>query len=482
MKNRWYDNAVMINRDPCWSWLGAEYNSAEECRKFYEDYFSIYDGAATDILLGVFEQTALTPNPYITWRGEKYDWKTEGGIPVDYKNCEQVYKIYNCYNVYNVDPVQIFIEQINKLDKRPWFTFRMNDGHGHHDGETSWLRSSMYYEEEAAGHTLGEKYTYLSKHFNFKYRRYRTAVLDYIIQMISKYDVFGVELDFMRNPCCVDHRGDPECHKIMLDYMREVKKRVSEVEKMWGHSIKISIRTFRSPVDALILGYDVKTMVDEGLVDVVVPTPWFTADSNLLIADWRQHLGDNVAIMGGLEAANVREMGEAPKYSKAYAAAFYAEGADGIYYNNHEYGYDWQKEAWKINRDSCYKGLREFVVTHQDWTAIDGRKYWPLPLKVESEGELPLKVGKVKVTDVVKVLVEISEGEVPTLEICGREYAGEDATALIKNAPRTTEGKLPKLENAYIYDISGISTESRITLTFNGDCAVSYVNMIIDAK
>lgn len=51
VQKKWYDNAVMVNRDPNW-YGAAEGETAEECRASLENYLSKYEGAVTDVLIG----------------------------------------------------------------------------------------------------------------------------------------------------------------------------------------------------------------------------------------------------------------------------------------------------------------------------------------------------------------------------------------------------------------------------------------------
>lgn len=477
---KWYHNALMVNRDPCWYWHAIDDSSAEACRKSVENYFSLYEGAITDICLCVFEQSSLIPSDAFHWRGEKYFWKKENGIDVDYTNTP-IKNLYKCFAEYKVDAVQIFIDCMKKLGIRPWISLRMNDAHFNADA-TSFLHSEMFYEEVAAGHVIGEKYGYYGKCFDFKYPRYKNALLKYIEEVVGKYDMFGFEIDFMRECHCFDYKNDPECHKIMTEYIREIRKIVRKAEERVGHDIKVSLRTCRSPRDAKAFGFDVKTLVDEGLIDVVIPAPrWSPTDSGIPIREWRELLGDDFPIVAGIEASLLKLTTNQPENSKAYAASFYAQGADGIYFHNHEYYNDHNRAAWRITRENCLEGHREFVVLFQDMAAYDEWRYKPLPLAVDGSADLPLELGKIKPEDKVKVVIDFAGEEAPTLD------AGSVTAVVPTDADHITVGSGEKAidftpNKALEFDISGVSTEGPLTLTFNGKGTVNYVTIRIDAK
>ena len=477
-EKKWYDNAVMVNRDP--NWVSAiDASSKEACKAQFESYFSKYEGAVTDVLLGVLEQTTMTPSQSFMWRGEKYLQKTENGNEVSYP---QLAPLYKAFAEYGVDGVQIFIDQMHKLGIRPWLTFRMNDAH-FGDNETSFLRSDMFYEEKDAGHLTGRRYGYYGKLFDFRHERYRNAILGYIKETLNKYDIFGIELDFMREIICFDYLGHPEgIQEIILGYVREIKEYVSGIEKRVGHDIKISIRTCREPEDAYDFGFDIKTMVDEGLVDVVVVTPrWSPTDSALPIGKWRKLLGDDVAIMAGIETNNVKNTINTPENTRAYAAAFYAEGADGIYLNNHEYYTERNREAWKTDRESCLVGKREFVVTSQDCAAYNAQRYAPLPMNFRGHGVIPLNIGKVNAKDKVTLLIDFEGEDIPEADIV-RVHC-ENGTVVPPLVVQARQGDVVLTEHTPVeYDMSGFETEGKIAIDFRGKGTVHYIKLTIDAK
>ncbi len=476
---KWYDNAVMVNRDPNWIYV-VKGDSKEECSANFARYISQYEGAVTDVMLGMLEQTAMVPSKSFMWRGEKFLQKKENGHDVNYPEFANLYK---AYTEYGFDGVQIFIDEMRKLGIRPWLTFRMNDSH-FPDEETSFLHSDMFYEEKAAGHTVTKRYGYYGNLFSFRYDRYKNAVLGYIGELLEKYDVFGIELDFMREIYCFDYIGDPDgIQEIMLDYFREIKKLVVTAEKRLGHDLKVSLRICRDPDDAYDFGFDVKTMVEEGLVDVVVPTAHYACtDSAMPMRKWRRLLGDKAALIGGIETNNYMNTVNTAEHSKAYAASFYAQGADGIYFNNHEYYSDRNRASWRVNRESCHQGRREFVVTYQDCSAYESEAYRPLPLKYIYSAGIPVEIGKVKPTDKVTLLIDFEGKKNPIAEILGVvDKEGKVVDPLI--CPTHGGKEVNLTEHTPIeYDLSGFASEGRVVISLKGAGTLYYLKLTVDAK
>ncbi len=483
MENKkWYEGAVMVNRDPNWMYR-ANPASKEACQADFEEFFSKFEGKITDVLLGVLEQTTTMPSKYLTWRGEKYLQKNENGHEVDYPNLEGVYK---SYAEYGVDGVQIFIDKMHELGIRPWITLRMNDVHFGAD-ETSFLRSDLYYEAKAAGEMIGGVYGYYASAINFKKSvRYREALLGFIGEILNKYDIFGLELDFMRDIYCFDYLGDGEgIQEIMLDFIREVKRMIAAIEKRVGHDIKLSIRTCRDPEDAYIFGFDIKTMVDEGLVDVVVPTGrWGSTDSAIPIRKWKELLSDKAALMGGIETlcgSPAVHAHTTPENSKAYAAAYMAQGADGIYFNNHENYTERNRASWETSFDTCLLGRRDFVVTYQDIAAYNSTEYKPLPHKIIGNAAFPLEIGKVKPTDKITLLIDHESDTLPTAYINGVQSEGKivDPVELPSSGGKTV---VATTHTPIEYEFTGIETESKIVLYFRGKGYIHYIRLSIDAQ
>ena len=470
-QKKWYDNAVMLNRDP--NWYGFT------TREDGQSVFSFYGGAITDVMLGVLEQTALVPNGSFMWRGEKFLQKCENGVEVNYP---QLGGLYKAYTECGVDGVQIFIDEMKKKGIRPWLSFRMNDTH-FTENPTSFLRSDMYYEEKEAGHLVGDRYGYYAQLFDYRYPRYRNAVLGYVKELLDKYDMFGIELDFMREIVCFDYLGHPEeAREIMLDFMREVKAHAKKNETRLGHDIKISIRICRDPDDAYIFGFDVKKMVDEGLVDVVVVTPRYACvDSAMPIRKWRKLLGDDVALIGGIETNNVQGSVNSAENSKAYAAAFYAQGADGIYLNNHEYNRERNRAAWEINRDNATVGRRDFIVTYQDCAPFPSEAYKPLPQRFVGTTAFRLEIGKVKPTDKVTLLLDF-EGVKFTFAQIGDVRATDAKTVEPLIAPKGS-GTVNLTEHTPLeLDLTGISTDGSAILELKGNGTVYFIRLTIEPQ
>ncbi len=471
-----------LNRDPDWDcdWIwtqeGMDDSTPESCIKGIEKIFGEYQNPITDAGLCLFCQVALLPSKAYTWGGERWP-EYYNRMPDAAKRWKRPYKMFA---EYKIDPVQIFIDTVRKNNIRPWASFRINDIH------PPSIPTRMYVECAESDQMVGSHnfYSFRRNCFDFAYPKYRNALRDLIKEVFDKYDFFGIELDFMREPYCLDYKGNPECHKIMTEYIREIKGIMREAEKRLGHDIKIFIRVPSTPSTCMEFGFDVKTMVDEGLVDVVAPAPHqVCTDSGISVKEWKEWVGNKVPIVPGIESSNLKcTSNTTVPLTKGYLASFFGQGAEGAHLYNY-FMSPFHVDTWKITREDVLRGTRQFIVTYQDCFAYEENQYKPLPMRVDCKATLPLEVGRIKSTDKVSVIIDYEGDTAPTLSVAGKENVTAVQIEPIIRPGQGPDGMANLTEHTPLsFDISGIETPSHLDPTFNGKGTVHYVELEIDAK
>ena len=91
-------------------------------------------------------------------------------------------------------------------------------------------------------------------------------------QVCRNYDIDGIELDYFRS--WVLFGTDPiglEQTEFLNDMMREMRKMTEEEGLRRGRPILIAARFINDPNYALRFGYDVKTWLQEDLIDILMP-------------------------------------------------------------------------------------------------------------------------------------------------------------------------------------------------------------------
>lgn len=483
----WAKDCWVIDCDADWPMLFLNTESKEAALASIKEYFGNYVGSAvTDLMINPFEQNSSVPtkSKHISWFYEKSTWTEENGIPVDYSRFSGIYKVFT---EYGIDIFAEIFKTVKDFNIRPWLTLRMNDAHCNSD-ETAYMRSDLYYEAKRDGMMIGDRYGYFAHNFNFSYEKIRTVMLEYIEEIFLRYDVFGYQLDFIREIFCFDYVNETGICDIMTDFIREVKKIVKKAEEKFGHPMKLSVRFGRSIEHNKVFGFDAETWVKEGLVDVIVPSPrWECTDSAIPVDEWKTLAGENVAVFAGVETRMTYASTVSADHVKGYAAGFYAKGADGVYFDNFYQSVSNGLKVWNLKRKDLTEGLRKFVVTSQDIVPEGHTGYKPLPLNVDSDGaELNICMGIIRNSEKVTLTVSVKNGykNLPSVKLNG---VGNSDVRLIE----TPIGKdmyknnipIPLMKDSQFveYTFNGVSAECDLTIRFeNGVVEVNYIELSVE--
>lgn len=184
-----------------------------------------------------------------------------------------------------------------------------------------------------------------SQALDYSIKEVRDHNMDLIRELFERYDPDGIELDFMRSSYHFKPGHEKQGSQILLDFVRQIRQLANEWALRRGHPIKLAVRVPAVPEYARGMGLDGIALARAGLVDLLVPTPfWETADFDIPVERWRELLGehaDEVILAAGMEA-NIRGC---PRPSESivndresmrgFTAAMLDRGADQIYLFNH---------------------------------------------------------------------------------------------------------------------------------------------------
>lgn len=507
----WYEDGVtMVDCDPDWPvyYMYDSEMTKENILSAADRYFEMmFDNSSiTDMSFCIFEQLSFVDSQTMDWEFRKVAQGQQGTIFPESISwyAGRVVEMYNAYTQYDLDWAQVCIDHCKQAGVRPWVYLRMNDMHGINDPD-SVFHDSFFYEAKENGWLIGDKgygsppgnSQDIAYVYDFAHEEVREWMLNYIEEMFMRYDCFGYELDFMRNIYCFDYLNTTGYQEYMNDFIRKVNAIVEKAEEKHGHDIKLLVRLGHSVEDNYIYGFDVATWVKEDLVDALVPSCEEVINSDLNIPEWREVLGDNVALLAGLDdhlvAGSYPDSGvdirrPEVKHLKGYYASFVSQGADGCYFNNF-YKEDTLK---RLGKTSVTEGLRTFMVTYQDITPIGSEKYDPLPLNVGKTG--------LKGTDFNIDMGVIRKGEYVYLTV---GYFGKELKDI--NTKITLNGNRPvAVEKVTVtpYDITGhfchdleiegttlrycfdkFSTNGEVRIHFTdnrSDCKVMYLDLTVN--
>ncbi len=436
--------------------LSKEKVTEEDLYPFIDEFA---DTNLTDIVLNVNGQTSSSASDVMDDFLDVYERKMEDGHPVDYTDVMRCWYSVNC--IHGIDPFAVWFRRIREIGRRAHISFRMNDCHNPDDVACR-LRSSFFYKARDNGWMNGDRYAYYRRTLNYKYPEVRNMFLDYIREQLFRYDADGIELDFMRDMVCCDYLGaDREIAiPLMNGFMREAAAIVREAEAHYGHRIEITVRLARDIAQSRLYGFDPITWEKEGLVDRIIPSPRFQgSDSHIPVGEWKRAMPKTEIIpcIEGLISSDwgMSENGLAimtAEMVRGHAAAFLAQGADGVYtfnmfgqkgLGNGDYSRDGEVQRTVGDYETTVSRSLRFVTINEDNAAI-------VPEELPHFRPLPMRLWNYKASS-----ISFNTGRLPSdkqlhLILGFTEGSPADVRILVNGAPvgEMTEIPTPSPESA----------------------------------
>ena len=297
--------------------------------------------------------------------------------------------IHNMLEVHRqgVDYPARVIQRCRRHGISPWISLRMNDVHcsnnlAHPFHGVLW-RKPEYFRKGHPG--------YFARALDYALPEVRDQYRALIVETLERYNIDGLELDFMREMYLFSKGEEQAGANILTQWLREIRRLVDKASARRKRRIKIGVRVPFHPATTLGLGLDAPTWAKEGLVDLVVATPRFeTLHFDMPLGKWRELLGDRVTLAGGLEVI-YQPFPDGPKrlvdpeYAAGAAVSVLAGGADSVYlFNYFQHGLPWSipeyqhtLRAFSSLGELC-KLPRRHGVTYRD-VVVPGEPY-PAPL------------------------------------------------------------------------------------------------------
>jgi len=445
---------------------GYERITMEDAREFILRYkgtqitdFFVCLGAS-----GMWYDSEKTGNVMDTYRR----WTAEGKTDENETNLivSSVALVERFYRDYGTSLQAVWIDTLREIGIHPWASIRMNDIH-EASAEESILHSDFFRENRDKNRVSHrEPAGYYDYALDYLFPEVRAHYLTVIGEALERFDLYGIELDFMREIYSVGVGREYEGTFVINAFMRSVWALVQAAEKRWGHRVRIAVRLPDTPEKALRLGFDFFDWVEAGIVDCIAVTPrWASSDNHMPVDLWKRILkGKNVTLAAGqeilLRAYNRR--GFAPTYNTyetaiATACAHHFQEADAIYLFNYMDALptEGSKEPSLCADSAIYRKFlctagdydaaaaahRRHVVTYSDVSAIGVAARRQLPIHLSGRGGSAtefsaLRIATGKVLPRQRVFVVLGFG--------GEEYRVEDIRVFLNAKPcRLVEEREP---------------------------------------
>ena len=377
-------------------------------------------------------------------RVKKAGGNLDGEIPAS--NGGYVEVLRDIYIKQGLNMYEIWIARLREIGINPWISIRTNDVHNT-DDENNFLHSSFFRENKkkrrGLHHSMGAC-DYYDNALDFCCPEVREHLFALAAEVLSKFDMHGLELDWMREIYSLRIGCEEQGAKLITELMERIRREADKAEKKWGHPIQIAVRLPASPLLCLRLGFDFFEWVDKGLVNLITVTPrWATSDNDMPIDLWKKMLaGKSVRLAAGQEVLIDPIFTEPKKVilynsietARGTAAANLAMGADTVYLFNYMddpsgelsqfYGEQYKTMLKELGSEEALMDKpRRHVVTYCDIKAPGVPHRNPLPLECARRASgnpvfvgkpeyktLRIPVGKVSLNAKMRLILGVDEG------------------------------------------------------------------------
>ena len=280
---------------------------------------------------------------------------------------------------------------------------------------------------------------------DFTHQVVRDRKFEIIEEVCLRYDLDGVELDFIRHPVLFKSlfEGEtitPEQISLMTAFIRGVRGRMDEIGEERGRPLLLAVRTPDDLELSLGIGLDLEAWMREGLVDMLILGGGYAHFSLPVAKMAKAAHAYGVPLYPCINNPGQLMGGKGLEMTRALATKWYAAGADGIYFWNLTAPWEQIREEarWRALRKRVYASLDGI----DDPKALEGKEkiysaaeeVWFPYAFISSRGDLPASLEPGGQTRFPIVIGD----DLPRLELEGR-LSGAELTLELEGAPPALE-------------------------------------------
>ncbi len=316
--------------------------------------YTVWSEKFDDIATTDTDMITLTPSFYRTnmWQTQADTHWTEYA-PTQEDTGNQIYERIKAYILDGGDPFQDMLDIVRDHGYETVFVnYRMNDNH--QTQNENYATHNQFYLEHPE-YWLNPMSTTNNRVLNYMEPEVRDYYFSLLEELVTNYDVDGLELDFERHPLYF-YSSDVEAGtQLMTKFVGRVRAMLDEVGKQKGKYLPLSVRVPESLEEALSIGLDVAAWDALGYIDIVNVTSSYYNVLSLDVEGYRETLNEQTRVYAELQYV-VRQLptdSSVRGYTtaeclKATAESYYARGVDGISVFNMDYS---------LNKTKTFEGL-----------------------------------------------------------------------------------------------------------------------------
>ncbi len=246
------------------------------------------------------------------------------------------------------DPQTEAIRRGRELGLHVYASIRMNDNHFDgaqiEDLPTLKHTSLTTMRREHPHWLLGEKTSdWFALSWNLEVPEVREHRFTHIKELCEMYDWDGVELDWQRHAFHLADDFGFRLRYVITDLARAVRNMTNDLAKKRGRPFYVAARVSGSFEGCRHIGYDIPAWVDEGLVDILIPSGGSGSDPDVEVERFVELCRPaGIAVYPALYGSNPDpHVGPEDVYcrhvmrSRAVAARYHASGGTGVYVFNY---------------------------------------------------------------------------------------------------------------------------------------------------
>lgn len=178
---------------------------------------------------------------------------------------------------------------------------------------------------------------------NYALPEVRAHMLAIICELIDRFDIDGIELDFMRHPAFFRLEEAYANRYLATDLVRQVRQRLDMRGAARGKKLDLAVRVPPTLADAARIGLDAGVWVREGLVDLLIAGGGFRP-FEMPIGEFVEAARDTPCKVYGCLEALAGVLNE--EKLRAIAQRYWEAGVDGLYlFNYYSLSNQWKREV-----------------------------------------------------------------------------------------------------------------------------------------
>jgi len=231
------------------------------------------------------------------------------------------------------DPLAIVLARCRERGLEAFITFRMNELHDVDRQDSPLI--SRFYREHPEWRLNEPGHGWLGLAPNFAVREVRERRIAEIEDLVDRYDIDGLELDFQRFPAYFPHAdGVAKTHApLMTELVAEIRRHVERVASRRGRSILLSARVPGTLQGCLKIGLDPAEWHRRDLLDFLTIAPFLRTLFRMPVQEFKAALS-GLPVYAGVEFSAQHHEGKArpmtPELYRGVAASLMAQEADGV--------------------------------------------------------------------------------------------------------------------------------------------------------